>query len=184
VTDSTNGNVQGYSVGANGILSLLPSVQYNPNPYPAGNQPAAIVVDPDYPFLYVANAQDGTVSAYQISDGTLSCNQAVSYPQAQASSTNSAPPFAAIPAGAICNLGSVENAAGPGTYDAGIQPVAIGIDPSTSHFLFTVNFLANNVSDFELSTSAGTLINTQRSPYESNDQPTAVAAIPHNRAAK
>jgi hypothetical protein len=175
VTDSTNGNVQGFAVGANGSLSLLPSVQYNPNPYPAGNQPAAIVVDPDYPFLYVANAQDGTVSAYQISDGSLSCNQAATYPPA-----SPAPPFAAIPAGAICNLGSVEKAAGSGTYDAGIQPVAMGIDPSTSHFLFTVNFLGSDVSDFELSTSAGTLINTQRSPYGANAQPTAVAAIPHH----
>jgi hypothetical protein len=67
---------------------------------------------------------------------------------------------------------------------AGIQPVAIGIDPGTDHFVFTVNFLGNGangtVSDFEMSTTAGTLINTQHSPYSSNALPTAVAAVPHN----
>ena len=71
-----------------------------------------------------------------------------------------------------------------GAYDAGIQPVAIGIDPSTHHFVFTVNFLGNNVSDFELSAIAGTLINTQHSPYTSNAQPTAVAAVPHGSPPK
>jgi hypothetical protein len=62
--------------------------------------------------------------------------------------------------------------------------VAIGIDPGTSHFVFTANFLSNGangtVSDFEMSTTAGTLINTQHSPYTSNALPTAVAAVPHN----
>ena len=33
-----------------------------------------------------------------------------------------------------------------GTYTTGLQPVAIGIDPSTNHFLFTANFLGNTVS--------------------------------------
>ncbi|MGA3370138.1 MAG: beta-propeller fold lactonase family protein [Terracidiphilus sp.] len=135
VTDSTNGNVHGYSVASGALTELSGS------PYAAGNQPAAIVADPDHPFLYVANALDGTVSAYSIGSGALT---------------------------------------GIGTYDAGIQPVAMGIDPSTSHFLFTVNFLGSNVSDFQLSTTAGTLINTQRSPYVANAQPTAVTAIPHH----
>ena len=73
---------------------------------------------------------------------------------------------------------------GIGTYAAGINPVAIGIDPGTFHFVFTVNFLGNGangtVSDFEMSTTAGTLINTQHSPYSSDALPTAVAAVPHN----
>ncbi len=67
-----------------------------------------------------------------------------------------------------------------GSYATGLQPVAIGIDPSTNHFLFTVNFLDNNVSDFELSTTAGTLLDAQYSPFATNAQPVAAAAIPHN----
>ena len=67
-----------------------------------------------------------------------------------------------------------------GSYATGLQPVAIGIDPSTNHFLFTVNFLDNTVSDFELSTTAGTLLDAQFSPFATNAQPVAAAAIPHN----
>jgi 6-phosphogluconolactonase len=67
-----------------------------------------------------------------------------------------------------------------GTFAAGTQPVAIGIDPSTNRFLYTANFLANNVSGWQMSTSDGTLLVSQLSPFASNAQPTAVAAIPHN----
>ena len=66
-----------------------------------------------------------------------------------------------------------------GTYATGLEPVALGIDPSTSHFLYSVNFLGNTVSGFELSATDGTLLDTQNSPFPSNDLPTAVAAIPH-----
>jgi hypothetical protein len=61
--------------------------------------------------------------------------------------------------------------------------VAIGIDPSTSHFLYTANFLGSGIngtiSGFELDPTAGTLVNSENSPYNANAQPTAVAAIPH-----
>jgi 6-phosphogluconolactonase (cycloisomerase 2 family) len=137
VTDSTSGIVVSYLV-ASGVLTKISDT-------PTGNQPSAIVVDPNYPYAYVANALDGNVSAYSISSN-----------------------------GALTGIGA---------YATGIDPVAIGIDPSTSHFLFTANFLDNGasgtISDFELSTTAGTLINAQHSPYTTNAQPTAVAAIPH-----
>ncbi len=55
-----------------------------------------------------------------------------------------------------------------GTYATGLQPVAMGIDPSTNHFLYTANFLANTVSGFELSTTDGTLLDSQFSPYTTN----------------
>jgi 6-phosphogluconolactonase len=68
----------------------------------------------------------------------------------------------------------------PLNYSTGLQPVAIGIDPSTEHFLYTVNFLDATVSGFELSISNGTLLDSQDSPFKTDAQPTAVAAIPHN----
>jgi 6-phosphogluconolactonase (cycloisomerase 2 family) len=140
VTDSRNGDIHAYTI-ASGVLSELSG-----SPFAAGNQPSSIVVDPLYPFAYVANALDGNITAYSIgSNGTL---------------TRIA------------------------TYATGTQPVAIGIDPSTSHFLFTANFLGSNVSDFELNSTTGTLINAQHSPYTSNALPTAVAAIPHGGTKK
>ena len=66
-----------------------------------------------------------------------------------------------------------------GTYATGLQPVAIGIDPNMHQYLYTINYLGNNISGFELNTD-GTLFNSMNSPYTSNAQPTAVAAIPHN----
>ena len=94
-----------------------------------------------FPYAYVTNATDSTVTAYSIGNGVLT------------------------------SLGN---------YATGLQPVAIGIDPSTNHFLYTANFLGNTVTGFELSPTAGTLLDSQFSPYPTNTQPTAVAAIPHN----
>jgi 6-phosphogluconolactonase len=135
-TDFAHGNVLGYSVGASG--NLAPQAG---SPFPSGNQPAAIAVDPTFAYAYVANSQDSTVTAYSISNGTLS------------------------------RIGS---------YATGLQPVALGIDPSTNHFLYAVNFLDNTVSGFELSSTTGTLLNSQFSPYATSAQPVAAAAIPHN----
>jgi len=143
VTDLTSGQVLGYSTSS-GVLTALTSGSNGTNQFPAGDQPSAIVADPQYPFIYVANMQDSTLTAYSMSSGALTSL---------------------------------------GTYATGLQPVAIGIDPSTNHFLYTANYLANgvsgSVSGFELSPTAGTLLNSQNSPYNANAQPTAVAAIAH-----
>jgi DNA-binding beta-propeller fold protein YncE len=161
VTDAYLGQVHGYTVGSSGLLTELSG-----SPYKTGNQPLAIVADPNYQYAYVANAQDSTVTGYQVSGGTLMCNQVE------------------IPAGALCSLGSVANSSGSGTYATGLQPVAMGIDPSTSHFLYTTNYLGSGVngtvSGFELSPTDGTLVNSQKSPYTVDAQPTAIVAIPHN----
>jgi 6-phosphogluconolactonase (cycloisomerase 2 family) len=144
VTDFASNDVLGYSISAsNGNLTALTTGSGGTNKFLAGNQPSGIVVDPDtsYPYAYVANSLDSTVTAYSIANGTLT---------------------------------SI------GTYATGTNPVAIGIDPSTNHFLFTANFLGSNISDFELSTTAGTLLEAQDEPYTSNNEPTAVAAVPHN----
>jgi len=151
ITDSTKGDVVGLlskstldSSGKNtiptGSLTPLPG-----SPFPAGDQPSAIVVDPSYSYAYVTNLQDSTITAYSMNNGALTSL---------------------------------------GTYATGSQPVAIGIDPSTNHFLYTANYFGNGVSGslsgFELSPTAGTLVDSQSSPYTANALPTAVAAIPHN----
>jgi len=135
-TDFSKGNVLGYTVASSGNLTALSG-----SPYPSGNQPSAIAVDPTYPYAYVANSLDSTVTVFSMSSGVLS---------------------------------SV------GAFATGLQPVAMGIDPSTNHFLYTANFLDNDVSGFLISTTAGTLLDSQFSPYAASAQPTAVAAVPHN----
>jgi 6-phosphogluconolactonase (cycloisomerase 2 family) len=146
VTDATRSQVHAYSATSGSLAELSGS------PFATGNGPSAVVADQTYPYLYIANALDGNVWAYSL--------------------TNGVPQW----------LGS--QLSGGGTYTAGIQPIAIGIDPSTNHFLYTANFLSNTVSGFELSTTDGTLTNTQNSPFASSAQPTAVAAIPHGSTSK
>ena len=141
VTDYAGSSVLGYTVGASGALTAMTSGIGGTNAFPSGNEPSAIVVNPTYPFAYVTNLLDGTLTAYKIGGGALT------------------------------KIAS---------YTTGSQPVAIGIDPSTNRFLFTANFLDNSVSGFQLDQTAGTLLISQFSPYPSNAQPAAVAAIPHN----
>jgi hypothetical protein len=62
--------------------------------------------------------------------------------------------------------------------------MAIGIDPSSNHYVYTANYLGSNVSGFQLNSSTGALLNTQNSPYNSNALPTAIAAIPHGSKTK
>jgi 6-phosphogluconolactonase len=140
VTDLAGADVLGYAVTSGGLTPLT-SGMGGSNRFTAGNQPSAIVVDPTYPYVYVTNMLDSTVSAYTTSNGALN-------------------PL--------------------GNYATGTQPVAIGIDPSTNRFLFSANFLAHNVSGWQLNTADGTLLVSQLSPFGANAQPTAVAAIPHN----
>jgi len=71
-----------------------------------------------------------------------------------------------------------------GTYTTGTQPVAIGIDPSLNQYVYTANFLGNNVSGFQLNLTDGSLLNSQFSPSASNPNPTAVAAITHGSTKK
>jgi DNA-binding beta-propeller fold protein YncE len=142
-TDKVNADVLGFTITSSGALDPMTTNGKGGNSFAAGNEPVGIVVDSAYPFVYVVNSLDSTVTAYSMSSGTLSL-------------------------------------LGNSTYATGLQPVAIGIDPSTERFLFTANFLGNNVSGFELNKTDGTLLNSQYSPYGSSAQPTAVAAIPHN----
>ncbi len=147
VTDYASANVLGYAVSStSGSLTPLTSGAGGTNVFPSGNGPSAIVVNPTYPYVYVTNELDSTLTAYSMSNGALT------------------------------RLGTTS---GGGTYQTGDQPIAIGVDPSTSRYLYTVNFLSNNLSGFELSTTDGSLDISQFSPYGTNAQPTAVAAIPH-----
>ncbi|MGD0829337.1 MAG: beta-propeller fold lactonase family protein [Terracidiphilus sp.] len=191
----TVGYVFEFSVGTGGALTLL-GIEA------AGIYPSAIASYTDSTsatYLYVTDFTNGNVIGYLVL-GSGALNPLPHSPylagnQPSAIVADPSYPFAYVAnaqdgnveAYSISMSGDLSFLGGsptPVTYDAGLQPVAMGIDPSTSHFLFTVNFLGNDVSDFELSPTAGTLINTQHSPYGASAQPVAVAAIPHGSTAK
>jgi 6-phosphogluconolactonase (cycloisomerase 2 family) len=187
--DSTanTGYVFGFSIGTGGVLSAVSG-----SPFAVGVHPSAIASDSTSSYVYVTDSASGNVRGYSITLGVLSPLNGSPYPagnQPSAIAVDPKYPFVYVANSLDGNvsaysIGSSGALTTVGTYAAGINPVAIGIDPGTSHFVFTINFLGNGangtVSDFEMSTTAGTLINTQHSPYSSNALPTAVAAVPHN----
>ena len=178
------GYVFAFAVGTGGVLTPVTG-----SPFAAGKLPSAIASDPTSKYVYATDYASNNVLAYSVSSGALiplagspfpagSSPSAIVVDQEQsfnfayvANSTDSNVTAYSMSNGALTRLGN---------YTVGLQPVAIGIDPSTAHFLFTADFLGNNVYGFELSQTAGTLVNVQGTPFPSNDQPTAVAAIPHN----
>jgi 6-phosphogluconolactonase len=177
------GYVFGFSIGSGGVLTPLSG-----SPFAAGTQPSGVTSSASNNYLYVTDYAKGNVLAYTVAaSGALAPLAGSPFSagnQPSAIVADPAYPFvyvtnsldATVTAYSVSN-GVLTNL---GTYTTGEQPVAIGIDPSTERFLYTANFLGNNVNGFELSVTAGTLVNSQYSPYAANAQPTAVAAIPHN----
>jgi 6-phosphogluconolactonase (cycloisomerase 2 family) len=159
-------------------------------PFTAGIHPSAVASDSTSSYVYVADVVSNNVLGYSVASGILTPLSGSPFPAGNqpaaivadpkypfvyvANSLDNTVTAYSMSSGALTNLG---------TYATGEEPVAIGIDPSTNHFLYTANYLGSGingtVSGFELSPTAGTLVNSDNSPYKSNAQPTAVAAIPH-----
>jgi 6-phosphogluconolactonase (cycloisomerase 2 family) len=196
----------GFSVGSGGALTPLNdgsplaggpisegscSNAFLNAPYVLGTCPSAIASDPTSQYVYVTDAANGMVLEYsvgssgllaQLSGGSI---QAGNQPSAIVVDPRYPYVYVANALDSTVTAYSMSNGvlSSLGTYATGSEPVALGIDPSTSHFLFTANYLGSGVSGtvtgFELNSTAGTLVNTQNSPYTVNAFPTSVAAIPH-----
>ena len=177
------GYVFGFSVGSGGALTPLSG-----SPFAAGVKPSAIASDSASAHVYVTDFSSAHVLGYTATSGNLTPIAGSPFAagnQPTAIVVDTAYPYAYVTnsqdsnvtAYSIASSGALSSI---GTYATGLQPVAIGIDPSTEHFLYTINFLDNTVSGFDLSTTNGTLLDSQNSPFPSNAQPTAAAAIPHN----
>ena len=192
VLAALNGGAPLGGAGMPFATGICPSAYLNA-PFVVGTCPSAIASDLTNSYVYVTDTANGLVHGFSIASATglltpLSGSPFPAGAQPSAITIDPAYPYLyvanmldstvtaySMSSGALTRLGS---------YPTGLQPVAIGIDPSTNHFLYTANFLGTTVngtvSGFLLSSTAGTLINSQNSPYTANAQPTAVAAIPHN----
>jgi 6-phosphogluconolactonase (cycloisomerase 2 family) len=180
------GYVFGFATSSSGALTPLNGGV----PFAAGVHPSAIASDSTSSFVYVTDQTSSNVLAWSVASGILAPLSGSPFPtgnQPSAVVADPTYPFLYVADALDSNVTaySISNGALArlGSYATGTQPVAIGIDPSTSHFLYTANYLGNGVqgtiSGFELDATAGTLINSQNSPYIANAQPTAVVAIPH-----
>jgi DNA-binding beta-propeller fold protein YncE len=198
------GYIFGFSVGSGGVLTPLAGSPFSqPTGFPATVKPSAIASDPTSSFVYVTDSASADVLGFSVAPSTATVPGALipltnglivggqhtnKFPAGNQPSAIVVDPSYAyayvansedsnVTGYSISSSGALSSI---GTYASGLQPVAIGIDPSTEHFLYTLNFLDNTVSGFELSTTNGTLLDSQLSPFPSNTNPTAVAAIPHN----
>jgi 6-phosphogluconolactonase len=177
------GYVFAFSVGVKGVLTPVAG-----SPFAAGAQPSAIASDPTGNYVYATDYVRNQVLGFSVSAaGALATLSGSPYPAGTApaalaidqaynyafvvNSTDSSITVYSRNAGVLTRLGN---------YSVGLQPVAIGVDPSTQRFIFTANFLGNNVSGYQLQKADGSLLLSQGTPFPSNNQPTAVAAIPHN----
>jgi 6-phosphogluconolactonase (cycloisomerase 2 family) len=157
-------------------------------PFIVGTCPSVIVSDPTSSFVYVTDQVNGAVHGYSVASATglLSPLSGSPFPagsQPNAIAVDASGKFAYVVNALDSSITAYSIDSGSltrlGTYATGLQPVAIGIDPNMHQYLYTINYLGSNVSGFELNAD-GTLFNSMNSPYASNAQPTAVAAIPHN----
>lgn len=176
------GYIFAFSVGSGGVLTPIAG-----SPFAAGAQPSAIASDASGTYVYATDFVRNQVLGYQVSSGVLTPLSGSPYPAGNGPSAvavDQAYNYAFVTNATDSNLMVYSMSNGVltrlGSYAVGTQPVAVGVDPSTERFIFTANFLGNNVSGFQLQQANGTLFLSQGSPFPSNNQPTAVAAIPHN----
>jgi 6-phosphogluconolactonase len=184
------GYVFGFAVGAGGVLTPVPNspLEVSNPPSITSSQPSGVASDPTSSYLYVTDSLNSLVWGYSVgSTGALTALSSGPFAtgsQPSAIVIDPSYPYAYVTNSQDGTLTAYSisngNLSSFGTYATGVDPVAIGVDPSTNHFLYTVNFLSNTVSGFELSISDGTLLTSQFSPFATSTQPVAVAAIPHN----
>ncbi|MGD0345905.1 MAG: hypothetical protein ABSA85_04060 [Terracidiphilus sp.] len=198
-TTTPVGYVFGFGVASGGVLTAVPGSPFSvkaPPSCPISNvsnlllaQPSGVASDSTSTYLYAADSKNGVVWGFSVGPGgaLTALSGGCPYPAGNGPSSVVVDPtyaYAYVANSTDASVTAYSMSSGVltriGSFATGLQPIAIGIDPSTNHFLFTVNFLDNTVSDFELSTTAGTLLDAQSSPFTTNAQPVAAVAIPHN----
>jgi 6-phosphogluconolactonase len=178
------GYVFGFTVNGDGTLAPLNGGV----PFASGSHPTSIASVPAGSLVYVTDSANNNVYAFSENSGLLTPVGGSPFP------TGNAP--SAVQVDATGNHVFVANSidstltvyssnsgvlSAMGSYPTGTQPSAIGIDPSLNEYVYVANFLGNTVSGFQLNAANGTLLTSQYSPYGSNANPTAVAAIPHGK---
>lgn len=184
----------GYAVGSGGALTAVAN-----SPYEAGVKPSALATDPTDRFVFVTDFASNELIGYTVQSGdaldfmingpfktgnepsaiTIDPRGIYIYLSNSLDSTVSAYSIAlptGTPSGVVGSTSSPSNA-------TDTEPVAIIVDPSLGRFVYTANYLGNDVSGFLLNPNDGTLQATQATPYPTGANPTALAAVPHGNHA-
>lgn len=185
-TTANTGYVFGFAI-ANGTLSPL----NGGNPFTAGTHPSGITTDPQGAYLYVTDLATRGVWAYTVSStgiAPLSGSPFAAGNQPTSIALDHTGKFAYVANGQDSTVTAYTVSSGAlnpiATFATDTQPVAIGIDPALNQYVYTANFLANTVTGFQMNSTNGTLLNSQFSPFASNVNPTAIAAVSHAAVSK
>lgn len=188
-TAANTGYLFAYSVGTIDCGGTVPNPTLTPlpgSPYAAGIHPSSVTSDSSGTNVYVTDSNSANILGYAVSSGGLTPLSGSPFPTGNrpaAIAIDATGKFAMVAESQDSSVATYSINSGVltrvGSFATGEQPVAVGIDPRLNKYIFTANFLGNNVSGFALNTD-GSLFNTQYSPFTANANPTAVAAIPHN----
>ena len=189
VTSSAHpGWVFSFTVGSGGALTAT-------GPYQAGVKPTGVAADPTSRFVYVTDYASNELIGYIVTNGST-LNFLISGPfksgaEPSAISIDGRGKYiyvsdaldSTVTAYAI-DLATgipsqVINTTGAQTNATDTQPVAVAVEPALGRFVYTANYLANDVSGFELNPNTGALNSTQATPYPTESHPTAVVLVPH-----
>ena len=156
--------ILGFSVGSGGALTPLNggaplgggafatgtcTAAFFNAPFVVGTCPSAIASDPSNSYLYVTDAINGQVHGFSIGgSGLLTPLSGSPFPagnQPTAIVVDPSYPYLYVTNSLDSSVTAYSASNGEltrlGAYSTGLEPVAIGIDPSTNHFLYTTNYL-------------------------------------------
>jgi len=191
ITSSASpGWLYGFVVGSSGALTPTPG-----SPYNAGVKPSGVVADPLNSYLYVTDFASNQLIGYGVYSG-FAVNFLLNGPYKSGGQPSA---LAIDPRGRFMYVSnsldsSVSayvidlqtgtpsasvNTTGSQTNSTDTQPIAIAVDPALGRFVYTANYLGNSISGFRLDPTAGTLKQTQATPYPTGVHPAAVALVPH-----
>ncbi len=192
-TTTSNANpgwVFPFTVGSDGTLTASAG-----SPFQAGVKPTGVVADPTNSYLYVTDFASNDLIGY-----TVQSNGILSYLLNGPFKTGNQPDAIAVdPRGKFLYVSnqldssvsayvidlktgtpsSAINVTGSSVNSTDTSPLAIAVDPALGRFVYTANYLGNSISGFRLDPTAGTLQDTQSTPYPSGSKPTAIAIVPH-----
>ena len=196
---TSKGYLFAYTANSDGTLTslngnapyLLESQAANKSTPSALLEPVALASDSGSQFLYIVDKLSNQVATYTLTNGALSSTTPATIATTNITAPTGNQPSAITFAGNFLYVsnsldstvngysissGSLTNI---GTYASDTNPIAIAGDPRKIGFLYTVNFLGNSLSGYQINPTSGALVNTKNTPYASTVQPTAIAGIPH-----
>lgn len=199
VANSGSNNVTAYSIGATGLLTLVPPTASNPNPVSTdGTTPRGIAVARGGRFLYVANSGSNNVTAFSIggtglltpvpstgpspnpvsvagtapNDIIISSNGQFLY---TANGGGNVSAFAIVGSGLLSLMPASGNSLNPTA--AGTAPAGVTISPD-GKFLYVANG-GGNVSAYQVAVETGVLSPLSPlmgSPFPAGTSPSSIAA--------